>query len=79
MLAGAAAGAENTASNEASKLAINGGEKAVTSCPSLPIRWGEPERERLNAMLSQPSLFYWKGPQTDLLMERFREICPMNR
>lgn len=77
VLAGAAAGAEKTASDEASRLAVNGGEKAVKSCPSLPIRWGEPERERLNAMLGQPSLFYWKGPQTELLMERFREICPM--
>ena len=77
VLAGTAAGAEKTASDEAPKLAIHGGEKAVKSCPPLPIRWGEPERERLEAMLGQNSLFYWKGPQTELLMERFREICPM--
>jgi dTDP-4-amino-4,6-dideoxygalactose transaminase len=59
------------------KLAINGGEKAVKPSPKLPIRWGEPERERLNAMLGQDSLFYWKGPQTTLLVERFRKVCPV--
>lgn len=43
----------------------------------LPVRWGEPERERLNAMLGQDSLFYWKGPQTSLLLERFKRVCPV--
>ena len=28
-------------------------------------------------MLGQDSLFYWKGPQTTLLIERFRQICPL--
>ncbi len=28
-------------------------------------------------MLQQDSLFYWKGPQTELLTERFREVCPV--
>jgi len=60
----------------APKLALNGGEKAVKSSVKLPIRWGEPERERLNAMLGQDSLFYWKGPQTTLLIERFKRVCP---
>lgn len=78
VLAGAVGEAgEKTVSNKGSKLAVHGGEKAVKSCPSLPIRWGEPERERLNAMLRQNSLFYWKGPQTNLLIERFRKMCPM--
>ena len=78
LLAGQAArAAGKTVSQGSSALAIDGGEKAVKSWPSLPTRWGEPERERLNAMLGQNSLFYWKGPQTELLMERFREICPM--
>lgn len=77
MLAGAAAGAVKASANPAPKLAVDGGEKAVTISPSLPVRWGEPERERLEAMLRQNSLFYWKGPQTELLIERFREICPM--
>src|SRR6185295_433151 len=35
------------------------------------------ERERLNAMLGQDSLFYWKGPQTTLFIERFKRVCPM--
>ena len=41
------------------------------------VRWGEPERERLNAMIDQDSLFYWKGPQTTSLIERFRQVCPL--
>jgi len=62
----------------AAKLAQDGGEKAVPGgVPPLPIRWGGPERERLEAMLGQDSLFYWKGPQTGLLMERFRQVCPV--
>ena len=28
-------------------------------------------------MLDQDSLFYWQGPQTKLLTERFQEICPV--
>ena len=28
-------------------------------------------------MVSQRSLFYWKGPQTQLLIDRFRAICPL--
>ena len=61
----------------APKLAINGGEKTVKQSPKLPIRWGEPERERLNAMLDQDTLFYWKGPQTTLMIERFKKVCPV--
>src|SRR5207247_4360400 len=59
------------------KLALKGGEKAVKQSPKLPIRWGEPERERLNAMLGQDTLFYWKGPQTTLFIERFKQVCPV--
>lgn len=59
------------------KLALHGGEKAVKQSAKLPIRWGEPERERLNAMLGQDSLLYWKGPQTALLIERFKKVCPL--
>ena len=78
LVAGAATGAAGKAvSNQSTKLAVHGGEKAVKGCPPLPLRWGEPERERLDAMLKQNSLFYWKGPQTELLLKRFREICPM--
>lgn len=65
------------ASSDAGKLAIDGGEKTVkTACAATP-RWGDVERAQLEAMLQQNSLFYWKGPQTELLLERFREVCPV--
>ena len=28
-------------------------------------------------MLQQQDLFYWKGPQTALMLERFQEVCPV--
>jgi dTDP-4-amino-4,6-dideoxygalactose transaminase len=62
---------------EAAQLAVNGGEKAVKVSPASAPRWGDREREQLGAMLKQPSLFYWQGPQTTLLTERFREVCPV--
>src|SRR5688572_16810070 len=65
------------ASADASRLALHGGPKAVSAPLPRLVRWGEPERERLNAMLGQDSLFYWKGPQTALLTERFRQTCPL--
>ena len=43
----------------------------------LPKRWGEAEREQLEEMLEQKSLFYWKGPKTDLLIERFQAYYPL--
>lgn len=63
--------------SEDTRLALEGGRKAVQKLPERPLRWGEPERERLEAMVSQRSLFYWKGPQTQLLIDRFRAICPL--
>jgi perosamine synthetase len=63
----------------AAKLAINGGPKAVPEPAPKLVRWGEPERERLTAMLGQDSLFYWKGPQCTLLAERFRQFCPLKQ
>ena len=79
LLAGTVAPADSNSAEAtaAPRLALSGGEKAVKPSPALPIRWGEPERERLNAMLGQDSLFYWKGPQTALLMERFKKVCPV--
>src|SRR3989454_2398371 len=79
VLAGTLTSTKSTAaeSSAAPKLALNGGEKTVKPSAKLPIRWGEPERDRLNAMLQQDSLFYWKGPQTTLLVERFQKICPL--
>lgn len=69
-----AAGVE---ASEKPKLALHGGTKAVKGPVKPGKRWGDPERERLNAMLEQDSLFYWQGPQTKLLKERFQKICPL--
>jgi len=75
VLAGAATRASAKAAD--SKLAADGGEKAVKkSCPATP-RWGETEHKQLGEMLKQGSLFYWKGAQTELFKERFREVCPV--
>jgi len=76
-LAGVGLAAEKTASSQASQLAVDGGEKAVTESPVPQPRWGEVEQKQLEAMLQQNSLFYWQGPQTRLLTERFREVCPV--
>lgn len=78
MLAGTVGqAAEDAGSAKGSELAIDGGEKTVqTQCSSQP-RWGEPERKQLDEMLKQGSLFYWHGAQTQLLLERFREFCPV--
>lgn len=59
------------------RLALLGGAKAVRQPAKLGPRWGQPERERLDAMLRQDTLFYWKGPQTTRFTERFREVCPL--
>jgi perosamine synthetase len=59
------------------KLAVEGGEKAVKSSGGKLIRWGDPERQRLGAMLDQSTLFYWKGPQTTALIERVQQHHPM--
>lgn len=73
-LAGLAAG--GVAHGEEVKLAVDGGPKAVTATsPTLP-RFGAPERERLEEMIKQDTLFYWKGPQTTIFTERFKAICP---
>ncbi|MBL9137663.1 MAG: DegT/DnrJ/EryC1/StrS family aminotransferase [Verrucomicrobiales bacterium] len=58
------------------KLAIDGGEKTVKSVPKLGVRWGDLERARLDAMLRQDTLFYWKGPQTTAFTDTFRRVCP---
>jgi len=61
----------------AAPLAVDGGEKAVKTAFKQPPRFGEPERERLEEMLGQDTLFYWKGPQTGIFTERFQQICPL--
>jgi dTDP-4-amino-4,6-dideoxygalactose transaminase len=65
------------ASTERSTLAVHGGEKAVRKSPVPTPRWGDPERQQLDVMLQQDSLFYWKGKQTELLKQRFRDVCPL--
>jgi dTDP-4-amino-4,6-dideoxygalactose transaminase len=60
----------------ASKLAIDGGPKAVTEPVPPLVRWGDPERAQLNAAVDQNTMFYWQGPQTKLFTERFQKICP---
>lgn len=77
LLAGAASADEKSASSQGAKLAVQGGEKAVKTSAGSGRRWGEPERKQLEAMLEQDSLFYWQGPQTKLLTQRFQEFCPV--
>ena len=79
VLAGAAVqgNTEAAGAGETSQLALHGGKKATEGAPSLPIRWGEPEGMQLREMLDQNALFYWKGPQTTLLKERFQKLCPV--
>src|SRR5262245_11526688 len=67
----------DAAASTTTKLAIDGGPKAVAEAAAPVARWGDPERERLNAALNQDSLLYWQGPQTRLFTERFRKICPV--
>ena len=61
----------------AGKIAMEGGERAIKESAPPLSRWGEPEREQLNAMLGQDTLFYWNGPRAKLLTERFQQICPL--
>jgi dTDP-4-amino-4,6-dideoxygalactose transaminase len=60
-----------------SKLALHGGPKAVTATKPVHHRWGAAELARLTAMVDQPSLFYWRGPQTDALLAEFRRAYPL--
>jgi len=78
LLAGAAAQAADKAGAATAKLAIDGGPKTIAGpAPKLTGRWGAPERQQLDAMLQQDSLFYWKGPQTAQVVERFRAQYPL--
>ena len=53
LLAGAAGAVPRTAAADSGKLAIEGGEKAVKMPAGGGRRWGEPERQQLDAMLQQ--------------------------
>lgn len=50
----------------------------VTRPLPQPQRWGTAELERLSAMVTQPSLFYWRGPQTTALLDEFRRRYPLS-
>jgi perosamine synthetase len=69
--------AATTSPSPHSKLAIDGGPKAVQEIVTPAKRWGEPERQQLNAAIEQNTMFYWQGPQTKLFTERLREVCPV--
>lgn len=63
---------------ETNVLAIDGGVPEIAETPGdLTGRWGEAERLQVEAALRQDSLFYWKGAQTALLIDRFRRHYPM--
>lgn len=51
------------------------GLSAIHAIPSS--RWGAAELSQLSDMLQQDTLFYWRGRQTKLLVERFREHYPL--
>lgn len=78
LLAGGLIAAPAAATDE-EPLAIDGGPKAVTTSIAPQLRWGEPERQQLEAMLQQQSLFYWKGMQTTQMIERFQQFCPLEQ
>ena len=59
------------------RLAIEGGRPVIEEPVPRPVRWDDRERRRLAEMIGQPSLFYWNGPQTELLLERFRRHYPL--
>jgi perosamine synthetase len=58
-------------------LAIDGGPAAVTHAIPRRQRWGKEELAALTEMVEQESLFYWKGPQTTAMLDRFRQTYPL--
>ncbi len=79
-LAGAALAAQGggaTGGETPPKLALHGGAKTIQQSAKLGPRWGEPERQYLEAVLGQDTLFYWKGPQTTGFIESFRQLTPL--
>lgn len=65
------------AASEEAKLALLGGPKAVAEKAPVLMRWGGPEKEQLNQLIEQDTLFYWKGPKTTLMIERFQKLYPL--
>lgn len=62
---------------KAELLAVDGGAPMVTAAHPALKRWGDAEHRQLGEMLDQSSLFYWNGPQTRLLIERFQKYYPL--
>jgi len=61
-------------STEVTKLALNGGPKAVSRPAPRPKRWGEPELLQLGKAVNQESLYYWRNKQTALVTERIQKL-----
>jgi len=69
-------GAESDLIKDPSRLALEGGPKAVPQPMPKPKRWGEPELHQLGEAVNQNSLYYWRNKQTALLTERFQKFAP---
>jgi perosamine synthetase len=76
LVAGTQLGLSQPSSGQGEKLALEGGPKACPKPMPVPVRWGEPELAQLAEAVKQPSLYYWRNKQTELLMERYRKFCP---
>jgi len=74
MMAATQFGIADSPTDDADKLAAEGGAKTVTRPQPKPVRWGEPELKQLGEALQQDSLYYWNNKQTKLLTERVRAI-----
>ena len=66
----------NETRESAERPALEGGRPVIPDLPAPRVRWGDEERRELASMIDQPSLFYWNGPKTKLLIERFKENYP---
>ena len=64
-------------SNTSDLPVAEGGSPILTETLPKAVRWGEAELENLRSMVGQSSLFYWNGPQTNSLLEAFREHYPL--
>jgi dTDP-4-amino-4,6-dideoxygalactose transaminase len=76
-LGGLAVAGSQAAAPPTEQLALRGGKKTVNEKLPPHQRWGDAEKQQLNAALDQSSMFYWQGPQTKLFTERFRKVCPL--
>jgi dTDP-4-amino-4,6-dideoxygalactose transaminase len=58
-------------------LAVDGGTAVVATPIPRRQRWGQVELTALTEMVDQESLFYWNGPQTTAMLDRFRQTYPL--